>query len=77
MSGEQKERSDGRVSRRKFIATTGVLAAAGGLLASRALSEPAKQEAPKTPAAGKWPWVKLDPQEAAEKAFKTYHAKGG
>lgn len=77
MARNELERAPGGVSRRRFIATTGVAAAAAGVWAGKALSEPAKPEPARTPAAGKWPWVKLDPQEAAERAFKTYHAKGG
>jgi hypothetical protein len=90
---EEKERgATGKVSRRSFIATAGLVAVAGGVLAGEAISAspreppakeppakepPAKEPPAKTPAAGEWPWVKLDPQEAAERAFRNYHAKGG
>ena len=66
------------LSRRNFIATAS-LVAAGGVLAGGAVADlagaqaPAQAVAPPMP----WPWVKLDPQEAGERAFNTYHEKGG
>lgn len=77
MARNQLERVQEGVSRRRFLARTGVAAAAGALWAGNVLSDPTKEEPARTPAAGTWPWVKLDPQEAAERAFKNYHAKGG
>lgn len=71
------ERASQTVSRRRFLAASAVAASAGGVWARNALSESAKPEPVKAPPAGSWPWVKLDPQEAAERAFKAYHAKGG
>lgn len=63
------------MSRRKFIATAGVVTASGLLAENTLASVPGKQEsaAPSLP----WPWVKLDPQEAGERAFRAYHSKGG
>ncbi len=66
------------LTRRSFIAAAGMVAASGAL-AGGALADlggaksKASAEAPPLP----WPWVKLDPQEAGERAFKTYHEKGG
>jgi hypothetical protein len=66
------------MSRRKFIASTGLVAASGILTGSAIASVSKKIEtssaiAPPLP----WPWVKLDPQEAGQRAFRNYHEKGG
>ena len=66
------------ISRRKFIAKTGIVAAGGMLTNSAFASVAAKKEsiaatAPPLP----WAWAKLDPQEAGERAFRNYHEKGG
>ena len=69
------EKKNVDLSRRNFIATAGTVAA-GGVLATGAMPQlaAAKQA---DPGALPWPWVKLDPQEAGERAFLTYHEKGG
>jgi hypothetical protein len=66
------------MSRRKFIASTG-LVAAGGILTSGAIASVSRETetASTTPPPLPWPWVKLDPQEAGERAFRNYHEKGG
>jgi nitrous oxide reductase len=76
---ELQKVATGHVSRRSFIATAGLAAVAGGVLAGTAMATASKEapSAPATPKAGSWPWVKIDPQEAGERAFGNYHAKGG
>lgn len=77
MENEKRGSKATDLSRRNFIATAG-LAATGGVLVSGAAAFATMQKDPEaTPVAGNWPWVKLDPQEAAERAFRNYHAKGG
>lgn len=78
MRKTNEEKAATNVSRRHFMTTAG-LAAAGGVLVSGAMAVGAvpKTEPLSVPEAGKWPWVKLDPQEAAERAYKNYHAKDG
>jgi hypothetical protein len=70
--------SGNNMSRRKFIASTGLVAAGGILTSSAMAAVPMKTKgeskiAPPLP----WPWVKLDPQVAGERSFKNYHEKGG
>lgn len=66
------------ISRRKFIASTGAIAAGGMLTSSVLASAAAKKEAlPTTAPPLPWSWTKLDPQEAGERAFRYYHEKGG
>ncbi|MBW2474394.1 MAG: hypothetical protein JRE56_07340 [Deltaproteobacteria bacterium] len=66
------------MSRRKFIASTGIVAASGILTSSALASVATKKEAaPTTAPALPWSWVQLDPQEAGERAFRNYHEKGG
>jgi len=66
------------LSRRKFIASTGVVAAGGMLTSSVLASVAAKKEIPPTFAPPlPWSWAKIDPQEAGERAFRYYHEKGG
>ena len=70
--------SGNNMSRRKFIASTGLVAASGILTSSAIASVSMKNEAASTTAPPlPWPWVKLDPQEAGERAFRNYHEKGG
>ncbi|MHB8766439.1 MAG: twin-arginine translocation signal domain-containing protein [Deferrisomatales bacterium] len=63
------------LSRRNFLAKAGALAA-GGVVATGAMTNFA-QAKPTEPGPLPWPWTKLDPQEAGERAFRTYHEKGG
>lgn len=65
----------GNLTRRGFLARAGVAAAGGCLLGSAALAS--RPDAVEAPLAGEWPWTRIDPQEAAERAFSYYHAKGG
>ena len=66
------------LSRRKFITSTGIVAAGGMLTSSALASVAAKKEAEVTAAPPlPWSWAKLDPQEAGERAFRYYHEKGG
>ena len=57
---------------------TGGLITTGGILAGSAfaMTKETKAEA-MTPPPLPWPWTKLDPQEAGERAFRNYHEKGG
>jgi hypothetical protein len=70
-----RKQKDVALSRRNFIATAGAVAA-GGVLATGAMPNFAAAK-PVDPGPLPWPWVKLDPQEAGERAFLTYHEKGG
>ncbi len=73
----QEQSSLGNMTRRGFIAKAGAVAA-GGVLAGGALAATAgAKEAVSAEAPLPWPWVRLDPQEAGERAFQTYHEKGG
>ena len=74
---ENQKGATGNVSRRNFIATAGLAAVASGVLGGSAMAALPKEAPATTPVAGSWPWVKLDPQEAAERAFQLYHTKGG
>lgn len=78
MEKANEEKAATSVSRRNFMTTAG-FAAAGGVLITGAMAVGAvpKTDPLSVPEAGKWPWVKLDPQEAAERAYKNYHAKDG
>ncbi len=74
---KQEQGCSRNMTRRGFIATAGAVAA-GGVLAGGALAATAgAREAVSAEAPLPWPWVKLDPQEAGERAFQTYHEKGG
>lgn len=77
---DNEQRTSGSVSRRRFIASAGMVVA-GGALAGTALAAAelgkAKEPAPTAPAALPWPWPKLDPMEAGKRAFQYYHLKGG
>lgn len=68
--------SSDSMSRRKFMATTGLVAASGILASSAFASSPDPNKSVAAPPLP-WPWVKLDTQEAGERAFRNYHAKGG
>jgi hypothetical protein len=66
------------ITRRKFIASTGIVAAGSMLTSSALASVTAKNEAaPTTAPPLPWSWAKIDPQEAGERAFRNYHEKGG
>ena len=66
------------MTRRKFIASTGIVAAGGVRTSSALASVTAKNETPPTNAPPlPWAWAKLGPQEAGERAFRNYHEKGG
>jgi hypothetical protein len=64
----------GNLSRRKFLATAGIVAA-GGVLAgcNRLSSEAAAATAPPLP----WKYTKLDPEEAGRRGYKNYLLNGG
>ena len=70
-----EKNTDVALSRRNFIATAGAVVA-GSILATGAMPQFAAAK-PAEPGLLPWPWVKLDPQEAGERAFLTYHEKGG
>ncbi|GAB4248030.1 twin-arginine translocation signal domain-containing protein [Deferrisoma sp.] len=63
------------LSRRNFLARAGAMAA-GGVVAAGSMATLA-QAKPTDPGPLPWPWPKLDPQEAGERAFRLYFEKGG
>ena len=78
LKDEDEQCLNGRMSRRSFITTAGMVAV-GGVLAGGAMAAVAgtKEAAPVTSPILPWTWVRLDPMEAGKRAFQTYHAKGG
>ncbi|MCM2310151.1 MAG: C-GCAxxG-C-C family protein [Steroidobacteraceae bacterium] len=67
---------DGSISRRSVLAASAALVAGGGIgveLTALAASPAAPAGAPPLP----WKWVRLDPLEAGQRAYRYYKEKGG
>jgi len=70
------ERNDATISRRDVLTASAALVAGGGIgavLTGHAAVTDAPMAAPPLP----WQWVKLDPLEAGQRAYRFYKEKGG
>jgi hypothetical protein len=70
------ERNDATISRRDVLTASAALVAGGGIgaaLTGHAAVTDAPLAAPPLP----WKWVKLDPLEAGQRAYRFYKEKGG
>ena len=73
---ETRQCGEGVVSRRSVLAGTAALVAGGGV-GSAITALAATPEAPSSGPPLPWKWVKLDPLEAGQRAYRYYKEKGG